>query len=404
MADPTDYRDGVRAAVLDNPNFIKATFSGRRRGYELVWRRVTVRPVAIQGERLLQFSYLDERQDTTQNYAGAEAAAKLAALLDLPFSQIHVMTTGGDLQVQISRKGKARVHHHTAPAPRSAPPLAHDRRKPRLLSAETPDPFLQAVGIQTESGRIRAGKQRKFRQIHEFLRLVTETDELAQIEPPIRIVDCGCGSADLTFAIFHYLSHELERAVGAVGIDVKADLLAKQNRLARDLGWDTLRFEPSRIIDYTPPWQPDVVLALHACDTATDEALAQAVRWDAQLIFSAPCCHHDLQAQLEARATPDIFQPVIRHGILKERIGDVLTDSLRAQILRILGYRTDVVEFISPEHTDKNLMIRAVKTAPRGDAQVIAEYQALTEFWGVIPYLARLLEDELREAGVTSDD
>jgi SAM-dependent methyltransferase len=400
----TGYRAQVLDNVASNTDFIKATFSGRRRGYELAWRRVTVRPVAIRGERLLQFSYLDERQATTKNYAGSEAAAKLEALLDLPFSQIHVMTTEEDLQVQISRKGKVRVHHHAAPESRSAPSLDHDRRKPRLLSADAPDPFLQAVGIQTASGRIRASKRRKFRQIHEFLRLITETDELAQVESPVRIVDCGCGSADLTFAIFHYLSHELERAVEAVGIDVKEELLAKQNQLARDLGWRDLRFEASRIIDYTPPWRPDVVLALHACDTATDEALAQAVRWDARLIFSAPCCHHDLQAQLEALPTPEIFEPVVRHGILKERIGDVLTDSFRAQILRILGYRTDIVEFISPEHTDKNLMIRAVKTAAPGDAQFIAAYRDLIDFWGVTPYLARLLEGELREAGVARDD
>ncbi|MGC9468174.1 MAG: class I SAM-dependent methyltransferase [Anaerolineae bacterium] len=395
------YREQVKQAILDEKTFLKATFSGRRRGYELPWRRVTVRPVLIQGERHLQVSHLDETQDTTQNYVGREAEDKIDDLLGLPFSQIHVVTTQGDIQVQISRKGVARVHRHAASEPRPGPMLAHDRRKRRPLSADQPDPLLRALDIQTEDGQIRTGKRRKFRQINEFLRLILESGELEALEPPIRIVDCGCGSADLTFAVYHYLNHVLDLPTEAVGIDVKEELLTAQNSLAQELGWVGLRFVVSRIIDYEPEVQPTVVLALHACDTATDEALAQAVRWGAQLIFSAPCCHHHLQAQMADRPMPPVFQPVLRHGILKERVGDVLTDSFRAQILRILGYRTDVVEFISPEHTDKNLMIRAVKTSVPGDPKMVEAYMDLVSFWQVEPYLAQLLKIQLAEAGVS---
>lgn len=400
-----NYQDLVMQGVLDEDSFIKATFSGRRRGYELPWRRVTVRPVLIQGERHLQVSHLDEQQDVTKNYAGQAAVEKVADLLAQPFSQIHVLTTDGDLQVQISRKGAARVHRRTTTEPRLAPALTHDREKTRLIPADKPDPLLQALDIQTRDGRLRAGKRRKFRQINEFLRLMVETGELDGLTPPVHVVDCGCGSADLTFAVYHYLNHILALPTRAVGIDVKAELMAKQNALADSLGWEDLRFEVSRIIDYTPDVAPDIVMALHACDTATDEALAQAVRWGAKLIFSAPCCHHHLQAQMVEQPPPPVFQPVVRHGILRERIGDVLTDSFRALVLRILGYRTDVVEFISPEHTDKNLMIRAVKSPGSGDSvdnrrQVVEEYREMVTFWQVKPYLAQLLDRQLAEMGV----
>jgi SAM-dependent methyltransferase len=406
MPSDSDYRRIVIQAVCDEDTFVKATFSGRRRGFELPWRRVTLRPVLLRGKRYLQVSHLDEKQDTTRNYAGRDILRKVAELLALPFSQIHIATTEGDIQVRISRKGLVRVQDVQPAGPRAEPELAHDREKARLIPEDEPDPLLRALNVQTQDGRVRAGKRRKFVQINEFLRLIVETGELESLVPPIRIIDCGCGSADLTFAAYHYLAHFRALPTEAVGIDVKAELIAKQNALARELAWEGLQFEVSRIIDYEPVVKPDLVLALHACDTATDEALAQAVRWNAQLIFSAPCCHHHLQAQMAEQPVPPVFQPVARHGILRERVGDLLTDSFRAQILRILGYRTDVVEFVSPEHTDKNLMIRAVKKAQPENResdihrQMLAEYEEMVDFWQVRPYLAQLLATQLAEAGL----
>jgi len=395
-----DERQLIKDAILDEDRFVKATFSGQRRGYELPWRRVAVRPILIKRVRHLQVSYLDDRQDITKNYYGSQADEKMDELIALPFSQIYVLTAEREIQVQISRKGVARVHQRPVTGDVPEPSLSHDREKPRLIPADVPDPFLMALEIQTPDGRIRANKRRKYLQINEFLRLVADTAALEEIAPPVRIVDCGCGSADLTFAVYHYLNHIVAHPATAVGIDVKVDLMTKRNALVQELGWHQLRFQVSRIIDFEPEVFPDMVMALHACDTATDEALAQAVRWGARLIFSAPCCHHHLQAQMADQPMPQVFQPVLRHGILKERLGDVLTDSFRAQILRIMGYSTDVIEFISPEHTDKNLMIRAVKQASPGDPQMIAEYRSLVDFWGVTPYLATLLKKQLTAVGV----
>ncbi|NDJ77850.1 MAG: SAM-dependent methyltransferase [Chloroflexi bacterium] len=393
-----DYHRLVTSAILDAESFISATFSGQQRGHDIPWRKVTVRPVLIRNRRVLQFSYLDERQDTTKNYDGDAARERLDELLVLGFKSISVQTTTETLHVQFSKKGRAIVHHHPAPETHEQPSLRHDRRKNLLLPADRPDPFLQQIGIMTRNGKVRANMQRKFRQVNEFLRLMSETgafDTNATEYAPLRIVDCGCGSAHLSFAVYHYLQHVLGTPVTLTGVDVNEDLLHKRAKLADALGWESLALVPAQIIDYQPDTPPDIVLALHACDTATDEALAQAVRWGSHMIFSVPCCHHHLQAQLNELPAPPDFAPVWQHGILKHRLGDILTDTFRAQILRLLGYRADVIEFISPEHTDKNLMIRAVHTAAPGDPEAIQDYRALRDLWGVTPYLESLLADHL---------
>jgi SAM-dependent methyltransferase len=354
--------------------------------------------------RHIQFSYLDEKQDTTKNYAD-EAAAKLEELLDLPFRNIHVQTTEGDLQVQFTKRGRAIVHQHDAPERREPPSLQHDRRKELPLPADRPDPFLQQIGIMTQEGTVRASMRSKYQQINRFLELVIDTAELGSVDhSPLRVVDCGCGSAYLTFAVYHYLNHILGLPTRVTGIDVNEDLIARRSGQSRDLGWDGLSFQVSRIIDYKPDVAPDIVLALHACDTATDEALAQAVRWGSARIYSVPCCHHHLQQQMSRRTAPTPLAPLLRHGILKQRLGDLLTDTLRALVLRALGYRTDVIEFISTEHTDKNLMIRAVRSGRPGNHRAMRdtlgatrEYLDLVEAWQVRPYLGQLLGKELSD-------
>ena len=398
-----NYKTLLKQALLNQATFIRATFSGCQHGQTLTWRKLTLRPVMLKERWHLQVAHFDQQQDITKNYMGAEIAVKVADILALPFRNIHVYTTDRHIEVQISKKGKAFVKQHAAEA-RIPPALAHDHHKTFLLPADKNDPFLQAIGMMTPQGKIKATMQRKFRQINEFLRLVMDANALNDIaHRPLHLVDCGCGSAHLTFAAYHLLTHLRDIATQAVGIDVKADLMAKQSRLAQSLGWDALAtgaaltFEATPIRDYAPPAPPDIVLALHACDTATDEALAQAIRWQSRMIFSAPCCHHHLQAQLNQPPPPPAFQPVMRHGILRERLGDILTDSFRAQILRVLGYRTEVVEFISAEHTHKNLMIRAVKTTSHHNPQALREYQDMQAYWHVTPYLETLIKDILWE-------
>ncbi len=398
-----NYLTLLKTHILAEDTFLNAAFSGRQKGRSLTWIKVTLRPVLLKEKRHIQFSYFDGKQDVAKNYAESELETKVDELLALPFKNITLRTTTGNIRVQITKKGKAIIHQDKTPAtqPKQSN-LSHDHRKNLILPLDKPDPFLQTIGIMTEDGRVRAKMQDKFWQINRFLQLIHQTIDLNKLTAsPLKVIDCGCGSAYLTFATYHYLSHILKRPTQMAGIDLKTDLLKRRSEQAKNLGWDGLVFEASRIIDYAPAAPPDIVLALHACDTATDESLAQAVKWNSRYIFSVPCCHHHLQAQLPSvgQACPERSQrianlshkPILRHGILKERLGDILTDAFRAIVLRVMGYRSDVVEFISSEHTDKNLMIRAVKVAPPGQPQFVQEYQAMKAEWGVTPYLETLL-------------
>jgi SAM-dependent methyltransferase len=388
----TEYKSEARTRLLARESLIRAVFSGGQKGTSLPWTRVVVRPVELKGGIHLQFSYFDEKKDVTKNYL-EDASAKVDELLTLPFRNIFIESRDGNLQVNISKKGKALVSRpKSSEAP--AADLSHDHQKSRLLSAENAAPFLRAVGIMTEDGRIRADMQRKFKQINEYLRLLDETDSFEALSgQPIHVVDFGCGNAYLTFAIYYYLHDILGLDAHVTGVDVKADLIESHQRKTESLGWDQLHFHAGQIADYTPDVTPNVVIALHACDTATDDALAQGIRWESKLIVCAPCCQHELQEQMSRIPMPTQLLPIFSHGILFERMGDILTDTFRATILRIMGYRTDVTQFVPIEHTARNLMIRAVKTSAPGNARWIEEYRNLKSFWQVTPYLERLLGD-----------
>ena len=371
---------------------MRAVFSGKQKGTFVQWVKVTVRPVEIKGEFNLQFSYFDEKKDITKNYPLAEAVHKVNGLLALPFRNLFVESNAGNVQVNFSKKGKALVKESKSAAAPTPPNLAHDRDKPRLLSDENARPFLQMVGIMTQDGRIRADMQRKYKQINEFLRLLDETASFeAWSGEPIHITDFGCGNAYLTFAIYFYLHDILKLNTHVTGVDVNADLIERHQKKVESLGWEQLSFQVNRITDYQPDISPDIVIALHACDTATDDALAKGIQWGSKVIVCAPCCQHELQEQLSKFPVPDQMLPVFQDGILSERMGDILTDTFRATILRIMGYRTDVVQFVPIEHTAKNLMIRCKKTTQTGSERWVDEYRKLKSFWKVTPYLERLL-------------
>ncbi len=410
-----EYRALVREAVRGE-GFVRVTVQGARAGERVPWERVVVRPVQVKGERRLQFSYFDGRKDTTKNYDGEEAARKLDELLALPYRQFHVQTAAGALHLRITKKGKALVQREAAREEVGTDTLAHDRVKDQPLPLTRPDAFLQALGVMDAAGKIRPGMQAKYRQINEFLRLLdgalerienresrirlsaggqVESNGLASEVPlksgaadePLEVLDCGSGNAYLTFAAYHYLAHVLGIPARVTGVDSDPEVVARSQQRSESLGWPELGFHIGRIADFVPARPPDIVLSLHACDTATDEAIALGVKSGSQVILAAPCCQHELFEQLEA----PLFQPVLRHGVLRGRMADLLTDAFRALALRIMGYRTEVVQFVSPEHTTKNLMIRAVRAGLPVPAQLVQEYRALRDFWQVRPSIETLL-------------
>lgn len=369
----------VRELLLA-PGLTRAVAAGRRRGQTPSVTRAEVRSVMLKTGPKLQIVTDDGSRPFTRNVApGPEAAEAVDALLAEPFGNWHVETTSATVQVRITKKGDAQVHRAAAAAADPASHShSHDREKQWLL--DPGDPLFRVIG----------GTAAKRRQVDAFLRALAATlpDELPT---PLRVVDLGCGNAYLTFAAYRYLAARGAK-VQVVGVDVREDQRVRNTAVAADLGCaDDVSFVAGTIADAEVPFEPDLVLALHACDTATDEALARAVRWNARWILAAPCCHHDIAAQLKGHAAPSPFTEMTRHPIMRERFADVLTDSLRASLLRLHGYRVEVVEFIDSAHTPRNLLLRARRTdAPPTPTQQ-AEYDALTAQWSVTPALEKLL-------------
>ncbi|WP_420642016.1 class I SAM-dependent methyltransferase [Candidatus Leptofilum sp.] len=399
----SDYQKTVRNAILDEANFVRATFSGRQRGQTIRWQKLELRPVEVRGKRHLQFSFFDEKQNIVKNYLGETAVTELNNALTLPFRNFHIISQTETIQINLSKKRKPIINRKATEKPQAVD-LAHDRRKNTILSEGEDIPFLKVMGVMRGDDRIKANHRAKFQQINAFLKILDEIDAIAALPEPIRMIDFGCGSAYLTFAAYHYLHNILGKQTRIVGVDGQEKLIAKNKKTAAVLGWDALTFKQGMIIDYQTDTPPNIVVALHACDTATDDTLAQGIRWQSKVIIAAPCCHHHLQVQLRERPSPTEFTAVLRHNLLHERLGDILTDAFRAAILRMHGYQVSAMEFISPDHTPKNLLLRAVRkgynvgveTAPSANSgQAVAEYAQLQQYWQVEPYLAQLLSIKL---------
>ena len=399
----------LRSAILDADELVRALASGRRKGQpapvvegrEVV--RVEVRTVDLKAGRHLQVTSYDDTQAYTVNHpVGEEAEAAVHALTDQPFAHWHVDTTTHTHQARVTKKGAVLVHT-SARKEAVATSRGHDRDKGRLLRED--DPALVALGISDAEGRVKPSRQAKYRQVEEFLRLLDSSlgDGLAKghlrtptPEDPLRVVDLGCGNAYLTFAAHQFLTGPVAEGgrglpVRMTGVDVRQQSADHNSEIAARLGIDA-DFVVGSISDVRLEQAPDVVLALHACDTATDDALARAVEWGAPLVLAAPCCHHDIAAQLRKSPPPAPYAALTRDGILRERLADTLTDALRAELLRGLGYRVDVVQFVESAHTPRNTMIRAVRVAGRETSSSHDEYDALRTAWGVRPRLGVLLD------------
>ena len=388
----------MRSFLLDPDVLVRAVASGRQRGSTPRWRRVELRYVDLKAGRHLQVTAYDDTQAHTSNHlVGDDARQAVDDLLDEPFGNWHVDTTTQSHQVRVTKKLEALLHStdrdEVVDVERD-----HDRDKGRLLPED--DPVFVALGLSDHEGRMKPSRQGKYRQVEEFLRILdasiaeaiakghlrTPTDT-----EPLRIADLGCGNAYLTFAAHRFLTHVRGLPVRMTGVDVREQSRAHNAALAGQLGIEAdfvVGTIGAAVVDPTP----EVVLALHACDTATDDALAQAIDWEAPLVLAAPCCHHDIAAQLRRHPTPAPYAMLTRHGILRERFADTLTDAVRASLLRLQGYRVDVMQFVGSEHTPRNTLLRAVRTGrPVTGGAARQEYDDLVATWAVRPRLAELL-------------
>ncbi len=382
------------ALIGETQNLVRVVLSGRRRNMQTPTERIDIRPVLIKEQLHLHVIENDGRQTTAKNYLPNQL--DVLSLLNCGYANILVEQTTGSLSIRISKKGEALI---TRSQGSNEQVLTHDKNKNRLLNSA--DPFLVEVGISDAKGIIKPSKSDKYMQVEEFLRILAPTlgnaIEAGQLHKPtsakpLTIIDLGCGHAYLTFGALQYLQAQ-NIPVKVVGIDIRTKSRDRNSAIAQKLGIEkSIEFRAEEISESTIS-ATDIAIALHACDTATDDAIAWAVQSEAKLLFIAPCCHHDLQSQLSE--IPEPWSMLTKHGLMKERISDLLTDALRAQILRLLGYRVDVIEFIGGEHTPRNLMIRAVKTGAKADAHDRAKYEEMIAMWKVKPALAERLEKEL---------
>ena len=394
--------ESVRAVLLDEKSLVRAVGSGRRRGAEApAYQRVELRYVDLKGGRHLQVTEYDDRQAHTRNVPAEdkETQQALDELLGAAYGNWHLETTTETLRLRYTKKGKLLLHRQSDTREQQTD---HDRAKQRALDPAAP--FLIELGISDHLGRVKPSRQSKYKQIDEFCKLLApaldEALAAGRIESgrPLQVVDLGCGNAYLTLAAYHLLT-AAGHDVRMTGIDRTPAARLRNSKRVAALGWqDHLRFVDATIADARLEFQPDVVLALHACDTATDDALARAVGWEAPLILAAPCCHHDIQKQLKSVEPPPPYALLTRYGIVRERFADVLTDSLRAAVLRQVGYRVEVVQFVDSEHTPRNLLLRAARTGVAAGPEVRAEYEALVGEWQVKPRLAALVLEPDREA------
>lgn len=389
---PIEFEEAVADAlklIHDPEILVRAVFSGRRRNMSPDSEKIELRPILLKGDIKLQLiETLGSKSMTTNIDFGSNS---IQLLMQSGFANILVEGKNRTMTIRFTKKGDAQVHIEQSTKQQS---LSHDKQKSRLLDPQ--NVFLREVGISDAQGRIKPTKQDKYLQVEEFLRILVpalnsavEAGHIAiSKDKPLSIVDHGCGNAYLTFATHQYLQ-SISMNVQIVGIDVREQSRMRNTDIAKRLEIsNSISFRAEKISE-TDIAPADITIALHACDTATDEAIAWAVKNNSKLLLIAPCCHHDLQTQLVD--SPEPWPMITKHGILKERFADILTDALRAQILRIMGYRTEIIEFVGDEHTPRNLIIRAIKTGASPDPRDIARYKELVAFWAVTPALSTML-------------
>ena len=376
--------------VFSGNALIALTLSdARERGAEAL-QKVSAKPILLRGERVVQFEYHYARRVTHRNLTPDEARALIAELLTEPFRQGQFFTTDADIQTRANRPGSVTIRRR--PPTKQPLSLDHNREKQYLLPEGTPVAFLVRLGVMTAGGKVIAAKRDKFRQINRFLEMADDTLDAFTPGQPLRVIDFGCGKSYLTFALYHFLRNVRGYDAAITGLDLKRDVVEDCQQIARDLGFDALTFAVGDIRGYEGEAAADIVVTLHACDTATDDALGKAVAWGASVILSVPCCHHELLHKIDSPA----LRPLLKHGILKERLASLVTDALRAERLEMAGYHVQLLEFIDLEHTAKNLLIRAVKGHTGGQERAAHEYEVFRDFWSLEqPYLETALPIEL---------
>lgn len=370
-----------------NENLLRIIISGARGNTDIT--KVNIRPVLLKGTIYFQAEMLRGARAFHENLEKTDAVSRVLEWMRDSFRQLQLESSTGMASVLVSKKGKITIKEKKQSAGVKAPELTHNKKKRYLLEEGTTVDFLVDLGVMTAEGKVVHSRYDKFRQINRFLEFIEDVREVLPKDREITILDFGCGKSYLTFAMYYYLKICKGLNIRITGLDLKEDVIRDCSALAKKYGYEKLEFLKGDIAEYEGKEKADMVVTLHACDTATDYALYKAIQWNAKVILSVPCCQHELNKQIQNEE----LAPVLKYGLLKERIAALVTDGLRAELLEQQGYDTQILEFIDMEHTPKNILIRAVKRS--GEHRVSSEaYEKCTEALHVQPTLGRLLASE----------
>ena len=363
--------------------FVFGTMTQKKKNSTAPYKKVQIRPF-LQGEQLMfQFTYVYEKKVLHQNFTPEEAVSVAANLLETTFHQCILHTTQQDYHLTCFGRLKIKTQPPTKAGEQQ---LSHNKKRSYLIPDGTPCDFLIYLGVMNAEGKVLKAYYDKFRQINKYLELVADCISLLPKDKTLHIVDFGCGKSYLTFALYHYLVKDLQCNVKIIGLDLKEDVVAYCEKVARELGYDGLTFLTGDIQSYTSNEPIDMVVTLHACDTATDAAIVQAIGWNCKILLTVPCCQHELFSQIKNNR----MKLLTKHGIIKERVSALITDAIRGQLLEACGYDVQIMEFISMEHTPKNILIKAIR---KGGFQQKAyqDYLRFAQDWQITPYLEQEL-------------
>lgn len=368
-----------------NEDLVRILISNPRRA--ALAQKIRIRPVLLKEQLYFQATEYRGKQVFHENLEKEAAKAYIMEQMTGFFGQLELESAQKTVHMLVSKKGTVTIKQKGQKKEVKAQPLSHNRKKRYILEEGIPVPFLVDLGVQTKEGKIVHARYDKFRQINRFLEFIEDIVEDLPKGRELTIVDFGCGKSYLTFAMYHYLEVMKGFDIRVIGLDLKEEVIAYCNELKEKYGYEKLSFTTGDIASYTGVDAVDMVVTLHACDTATDYALEKAVKWGATVILSVPCCQHELNAQIQN----EDLSVVLKYGLLKERMAALITDGLRAELLEQCGYHTQVLEFIDMEHTPKNILIRGVKKANKGSEDTV-RYDRCCQAFSVEPTLGRLLK------------
>lgn len=365
----------IKSSLAEN-KFLYGVFTTPRNKSENPYKKITARPISIKNENVIHFEKFTDKQAFHDNYTYDTAADEIVNLIINEYRNINIFTEDADYQLIVSKKGSVRVTEKEPTKTQNTED--HNKKKQYIINENEPCDFLTLLGVMNKDGAVYAKKYDKFKQINKFLEIVDDSLKGKKLEDDFMIIDFGCGKAYLTFALYYYFHFIRKIKVKIIGLDLKDEVIEFCNETAEKLEFENLEFIYGDIQNFEYKSDVDMIVTLHACDTATDAALVKAIKWNTEIILSVPCCQHEFYDKIK---NSDL-EPMLKHGLIKERVSSLVTDSLRSLFLETKGYKVQLMEFIAMEHTPKNILIRAVKTN-KDNVKAEKEYEDFKKFWNL---------------------